>query len=349
MNAVGRIIVTVAGVLGGAAAAQAAPVTYDFTGTGTVCTYGGVGMNQSCASDQTFTGTITFDVLAASPSGPDAGTDGSTYAYDSDDWVKSDFVIQWNGNTVSPAPLPDQVQAVLAAEVYNDYLGEDSMFSGELYMAVGSTGLFTSSWASLLRKTADTSWLSGVSFDATAGLAPGIGAVNDIAFEHYSSAYNAATKVYDYTGFTGNFSLVSLAPHVEPPVVVEPPVEGPPVVDPPAVTPPAVVTVDLVVRPGSINPKSRGLIPVVLLTTSAFDAAMADPGTIRFGRTGTEAAPVHLSFEDVDGDGDIDLSLHFGTAASGIQCGDTAASFAGQTFGGQPLQGSDSFRTVGCR
>ena len=113
------------------------------------------------------------------------------------------------------------------------------------------------------------------------------------------------------------------------------------------------ITVAIDIKPGSfpnsINPRSKGKIPVAILTTDTFDAATVDPTTILFGPTGTEAAPVHSALEDVDGDGDIDLILHCSTQATGIVCGDTSASLTGETFGGQAIEGSDSVRTVGCK
>lgn len=101
--------------------------------------------------------------------------------------------------------------------------------------------------------------------------------------------------------------------------------------------------------PNSINPKSKGKIPVAILTTDSFDATTVDPTTVLFGRTGTEAAPVHSALEDVDGDWDTDMILHFKTQETGIQCGDTSASLTGETFVGQAIEGSDSIRTVGCK
>lgn len=101
--------------------------------------------------------------------------------------------------------------------------------------------------------------------------------------------------------------------------------------------------------PNSVNPKSKGVIPVAILTTSAFDASTVDLATVRFGASGTEAVAAHSALEDVDGDGDLDLILHFNTQETGIVCGNTSASLTGKTFGGQPIKGSDSINTVECK
>jgi hypothetical protein len=115
--------------------------------------------------------------------------------------------------------------------------------------------------------------------------------------------------------------------------------------------PTPVIEVVIDIKPGSdtnpINPRSKGKIPVAILTTRTFDATTVDPGTVRFGRTGTEAAPVQSALEDVDGD--LDMILHFNTQETGIQCRDTSASLTGKTFSGQAIQGSDSIVTVGCK
>lgn len=79
----------------------------------------------------------------------------------------------------------------------------------------------------------------------------------------------------------------------------------------------AVMEVPIDIKPGSfpnsINLRSRGKIPVAILTTGTFDATTVDPTTVLFGQTGTEAAPVRAALEDVDGDGDTDMILHFNT------------------------------------
>lgn len=112
-----------------------------------------------------------------------------------------------------------------------------------------------------------------------------------------------------------------------------------------------VIQVSMDIKPGidpnSINPRSRGKIPVAILTGGSFDATSVDETTVLFGATGTEAAPAHSALEDVDGD--TDKILHFNTQDTGIACGDTSASLTGETFGGLTIEGSDSIKTVGCK
>lgn len=96
-----------------------------------------------------------------------------------------------------------------------------------------------------------------------------------------------------------------------------------------------------------INPSSRGLIPVAILTTDDFDAQRVDSTTLAFGPDGAAIAHPVGHAEDVDGDGNIDLVVHFRTPETGIACGDTEATLTGQLFDGQPVEGSDTITTVG--
>lgn len=115
----------------------------------------------------------------------------------------------------------------------------------------------------------------------------------------------------------------------------------------------AVFSVTIDIKPGRrsnrINAKSKGVIPVAILTTDSFDAAGVEASTVRFGPN--QASPTHAfaHLEDVDGDGDVDLLLHFRTPDTGIQCGDTGASLSGQTLDGQQIAGSDRIRTIPCK
>jgi hypothetical protein len=115
---------------------------------------------------------------------------------------------------------------------------------------------------------------------------------------------------------------------------------------------PLEISIDIDVKPGSdpnaINPASKGLIPVAILSTEIFDALTISPTTVQFGPGGASIAHRSGHLEDVDSDGDLDLVLHFRTQEAGILCGDTEASLTGETFDGQAIQGTDSIVTVGC-
>ena len=89
-----------------------------------------------------------------------------------------------------------------------------------------------------------------------------------------------------------------------------------------------------------------GKVPVAILTTEDFDASTVDAGTVHFGPGA--APPVRYALEDVDGDTDWDLILHFDTQETGIGCDDTEATLTGQTLGGVPIAGTDSIKRVGC-
>jgi hypothetical protein len=114
----------------------------------------------------------------------------------------------------------------------------------------------------------------------------------------------------------------------------------------------SVLTIALVVRPGSaenpVNPKSHGIIQVAILGTNGFDASTIDQASLRFG-LGQALAEGNGHLVDLNGDGQLDLVLHFRTQDIGVQCSDTSVSITGQTLNGILIQGSDSITTVGCK
>jgi hypothetical protein len=120
----------------------------------------------------------------------------------------------------------------------------------------------------------------------------------------------------------------------------------------------AVIAIDIDIKPGSdpnsINPNSKGVIPVAILGSNTFDVTTVDVTTLVFGPGGAVPAhdltdPLVLAehLQDVNGDGLTDLVCHFWTQDTGIAKGDTLATLTGATLGGTPIEGEDTVRTVG--
>lgn len=112
---------------------------------------------------------------------------------------------------------------------------------------------------------------------------------------------------------------------------------------------PLLVDVDV---QGRMCDRGRGVVPVVLRTTTSFDAATVDHATVTFGdareahvdkRTG--APRRHL--EDADGDGDLDLVFHFRSSETGLACDTDVVPFRGRTYDGQPVTGGGEMIAFG--
>jgi len=123
------------------------------------------------------------------------------------------------------------------------------------------------------------------------------------------------------------------------------------------VVPPYEVLIDI--KPGSfpnsINPDQNGKIPVAILSTPDFDATTVDPASLTFGHSGDEPSLSYrgkknprpqVGYEDVNGDGLLDLVAHFVTELCGFIHGDEVGHLKGETYDGLEIFGSDSVRTV---
>jgi len=117
--------------------------------------------------------------------------------------------------------------------------------------------------------------------------------------------------------------------------------------------PPAVSKVEIDIKPGgnpnNINLRSKGVVPVAVLTTGDFDASTIDPETVLFA--GVE--PVRWKLCDVDGDGDDDMLFHFKTQELNLDKNSTEATLTATLIGtmastmtsgttaGEAIQGTD--------
>ena len=101
--------------------------------------------------------------------------------------------------------------------------------------------------------------------------------------------------------------------------------------------------------PNRVNVNSTKNINVALLSGEDFDATLIDPNTVRFGSTGTEAAPIRVGHRDINADGRRDLVLRFAIPDLGVQCGASSVTLTGQNSAGHPIVGESPIITTGCR
>lgn len=112
----------------------------------------------------------------------------------------------------------------------------------------------------------------------------------------------------------------------------------------------AQVAIDI--KPGdgdnTINIKSGGKFALAILSSATFNALDVDVDSLRFGRTGTEDSlsrhPRHgirHSYEDVNGDGRLDLVVYVEIRETGFKPGDTLGILTGRTSNGDVFQAMD--------
>jgi len=102
--------------------------------------------------------------------------------------------------------------------------------------------------------------------------------------------------------------------------------------------------------PNSINLKSKGKVPVAILSSEVFDATTVDPSTVKLADAQVavkgKKGKLMASVEDVNGDGLDDLVLHFNTQELNLTKDSTEAVLIGETFDGMSIIGSDSVNIV---
>ena len=109
------------------------------------------------------------------------------------------------------------------------------------------------------------------------------------------------------------------------------------------------VCIEIDIKPGSdpnsINPKSKGVIPVAILGSADFDVTTVDVPTVTFGPEDAVIACKNAHYEDINIDSFFDVILHFRTQEVGLESGMTEACL---TFdaGGEPYELCDSVNIV---
>lgn len=117
-----------------------------------------------------------------------------------------------------------------------------------------------------------------------------------------------------------------------------------------------VLEVEVDVKPGSkenvINTKSRGVVPVAILGSAGLDVRQIDVSALRFGPKEASEAHGRGHYEDVNGDGALDLVVHFRVQECGFESQDETATLTGTLTGvgarassaDQAIEGSDRVR-----
>jgi len=133
----------------------------------------------------------------------------------------------------------------------------------------------------------------------------------------------------------------------------EMPAEAPPAPPaPPAPAAPLVQPISIAIKPGSydwapFNPKSKGNLPVALLSSDGFDALKVDRDSLTFGATGDEDSfrKCNWGGQYVNKDDKLDLVCHFDSQASGFGPENTEGILKG-TIGGNPFEGHGVLRVL---
>ena len=113
------------------------------------------------------------------------------------------------------------------------------------------------------------------------------------------------------------------------------------------------IMVSVDIKPGSfpnaINIRSKGNVPVALFGGADFDVSMVDLSTVKLhpmDKPDLGAPVLKYAFEDVNGDGFMDILFHFKTQLIGLTTADTEACLHGNLLDGQHFCGHDSVKVI---
>ena len=116
---------------------------------------------------------------------------------------------------------------------------------------------------------------------------------------------------------------------------------------------PPVQQIAIAIKPGSeeaapINLKSKGKIPVAILSSPTFEALNVDVKTLTFGAKGDEKSLSKCSWtgEDVNGDGRVDKVCHFENKLTGFNEKDLEGILRGTTANGTAFEGRGYLKVV---
>jgi hypothetical protein len=116
---------------------------------------------------------------------------------------------------------------------------------------------------------------------------------------------------------------------------------------------PSAMQISVEIKPGHtgdaapINPKSKGNIPVALLSSTDFTPLEVDQQSLRFGPEGNESSLLRCNKGDyVNADDKLDLVCHFDTQAAGFEPGDLEGIVKGSLKDGRRFEGRGLLKVV---
>jgi hypothetical protein len=120
---------------------------------------------------------------------------------------------------------------------------------------------------------------------------------------------------------------------------------------------PSMIHIDVKIKPGTpeggapINPRSRGNIPVALLSSAEFNAPEVDQPSLRFGAAGNESSLLRCNKDDTDvnADGKPDLVCHFDTQTAAFGPGNVEGIVTGSLKDGRQFEGRGPLKLVPVR